>query len=154
MSEDRTRDLPDTRSFEGHLFARLDAIAARFDGIEARFDGMEARLNEIEARFEARLRAIEARFDAVDARFDAVDERLNDLDNRVKAVEAKALDTKPIWENALAEIFAVKHIVEEVKDRVENIERKFDVLTLDMMQLRGDQRRVEKRLDALESRPQ
>ena len=83
------------------------------------------------------------------------------LDTRVQALEAKALDTKPIWENALTEIFevkqsveAVKQGVEEVKGRVENIERKFDVLTLDMMQLRGDQRRVEKRMDALESPPQ
>jgi hypothetical protein len=77
---------------------------------------------------------MEARFDA---RFDA-------LDSRVQALESKSLDTKPIWERALAEIL-------NIKERVENIERKFDVLTLDMMQLRGDQRRVEKRMDALES---
>lgn len=92
-----------------------------------------------------------ARFDAVDARFDAMetrfDRRFDGLDARVQALEARALDTKPIWERALAEIL-------EVKERVENIERKFDVLTLDMMQLRGDQRRVEKRMDALESPPQ
>jgi chromosome segregation ATPase len=133
MSEDRTRELPDSRPFEERLFARLDSIEARFEAMEARFD----------------------------RRFDA-------LDSRVHALEAKALDTKPIWENALAEIFEVKQSVEavkqgveevkqsveEVKGRVENIERKFDVLILDMMQLRGDQRRVEKRMDALESPPQ
>ena len=119
MSEERTRDLPDSRSFEERVFARFDAIDARFDAMEARFE----------------------------ARFDAMDARLDGLDIRVQALEARALDTKPIWERALAEIL-------EVKERVENIERKFDVLTLDMMQLRGDQRRVEKRMDALESRPQ
>jgi chromosome segregation ATPase len=108
MSEDRTRDLPDNRSFEARVFAR-------FDGIDA----------------------------------------------RVQSLEARALDTKPIWERALAEILEVKQGVaevkqgvEEVKGRVENIERKFDVLALDMMQLRGDQRRVEKRMEGLESRPQ
>jgi chromosome segregation ATPase len=106
MSEDRTRDLPDNRSFEARVFAR-------FDGMEGRFDS---------------------------------------LDTRVQALEARALDTKPIWERALAEILEVKQGVAEVKERVENVERKFDVLALDMMQLRGDQRRVEKRTDALESR--
>ncbi len=119
MSEERTRDLSDNRSFEERVFARFDSIDARFGTVDAQFDAMEARF---------------------DARFDA-------LDSRVQALESKSLDTKPIWERALAEIL-------NIKERVENIERKFDVLTLDMMQLRGDQRRVEKRMDALESRPQ
>jgi tetrahydromethanopterin S-methyltransferase subunit G len=108
MSEERTRDLADNRSFEERVFAR---------------------------------------FDAMESRFDAVDLRLDRFDIRLHALEARTLDTKPIWERALAEIL-------NVKERVESIERKFDVLTLDMMQLRGDQRRVEKRMDALESRPQ
>ena len=125
MSEDRTRELPDSRSFEERLFARLDAIDARFDAIDARFEAIDARLKAMEARF--------------DARFDS-------LDSRVQALEARRLDTKPIWERALAEIL-------NVKDRVENIERKFDLLTIDMMQLRGDQRRLGSLFDALSSKP-
>jgi tetrahydromethanopterin S-methyltransferase subunit G len=129
MSEERTRDLPDNRSFEERVFARFDAMEARF---EARFDAIDARSNAMEARFESR--------------FNAIDKRLDNLDSRVQALEAKALDTKPIWERALAEILAVK-------ERVLSIERKFDVLTLDMMQLRGDQRGLNARMDALESKP-
>jgi chromosome segregation ATPase len=151
MSEERTRDLPDSRSFEERLFARFDRMETRFDRMETRFDEMETRFDEMETRFEAR-------FQTVDVRFDAVDARLDGLDHRVQALEAKALDTKPIWERALAEIVGVKQVVEEVKQslaevkgRVENIERKFELLIIDMMQLRGDQRRVEKRMDAVES---
>ena len=96
-----------------------------------------------EERVFARFDAMEARFDA---RFSAIEKRLDNLDSRVQALEAKALDTKPIWERALAEILAVK-------ERVESIERKLDVLTLDMMQLRGDQRGLHARMDALESKP-
>jgi chromosome segregation ATPase len=134
MSEDRTRDLPDNRSFEERVFAR-------FDGMEARFDAMEARLA-----------AMDVRFDTMEARFDAVDARLAGLDTRVQVLEAKAYDTKPIWERALAEILQVKQVVAEVKERVENVERKFNVLIQDMMQLRGDQRRVEDQFDALKSK--
>ena len=119
MSEETTRDLSDNRSFEEQVFARFDAMDARFDSMEARFDSMEARF----------------------------DKRFDGLDIRVQALEARSLDTKPIWERALTEIL-------EVKQRVESIERKFDVLALDMMQLRGDQRGIGKRMDALESRPQ
>ena len=120
MSEDRTRELSDNRSFEERVFARFDSIDARFATVDTRFDAM-------------------------DTRFDAVDARLAGLDTRVQALEAKAYDTKPIWERALAEIL-------NVKERLENIERKFDVLIQDMMQLRGDQCRVEDQFDALKSK--
>jgi chromosome segregation ATPase len=101
MSEDRTREPSDNRSFEERVFAR--------------FDG---------------------------------------LDTRVQALEARALDTKPIWERALAEILELKQGVGEVKEGVEDIKRKIDLLSLDIVQVRADQRRVDKRMDALESRSQ
>ncbi|MGZ8843172.1 MAG: hypothetical protein ACXW18_05885 [Pyrinomonadaceae bacterium] len=126
MSEERTRELPNRSSFEERVFAR--------------FDAMDARLSTMETRFEARFNAIEKRLDGIDIRLDG-------LDGRVKALEAKALDTKPIWERALAEIF-------EVKAGVEDLNRKFDVLTQDVMQVRADQRRVNKRMDELELRVQ
>jgi DNA repair exonuclease SbcCD ATPase subunit len=113
MSEDRTREFPNNRSFEERVFVRFDAM---------------------EARFESRFSAMEARFDS---RFDA-------LDSRVQALETKALDTKPIWERALAEIL-------EVKQGVQDLNRKIDVLNQDVLQVRADQRGVGKRMDALES---
>ena len=112
------------------MFARFDAMEARFD---ARFQAIDVRFDVLEARFESR--------------FDAVDVRLDGLDGRVQALEAKALDTKPIWERALAEIL-------EVRKGVEDLNRKIDVLGLDVLQVRADQRRVEKRMGDLESRVQ
>lgn len=94
MSAERTRNLPDTRSFEERVFARLDAIDARFDIMEARFQ----------------------------ARFDAVDARLECLDVRVQALEASALDTKPIWERALMAIAEVSE-GEDIKRRFEIVSR-------------------------------
>jgi len=148
MSEDRTRDLPDNRSFEERVFARFDATDSRFDAMDSRFDGIDERFGATNARFdalEARFDTMEARFDTMEARFDAVDARLAALDTRVQVLEAKAYDTKPIWERALAELL-------NVKERVENIERKFNVLIQDMMQLRGDQSRLEDQFDALKSK--
>ncbi len=77
-----------------------------------------------------------------EARFDRVEARLDGLDNRAQALEARALDTKPIWERALTEIL-------EVKKGVEDLNRKIDVLNQDVLQVRADQRRVEKRMDGL-----
>ena len=133
MGDELTRELPDGRSFEERVFARFDAIEI---GFNTRFDAIDARFTSMDARF-----------DVMDARFDTVDVRLDGLDSRVQALEAKALDTKPIWERALAEIL-------EVRKGVEDLNRKIDVLNQDVLQVRADQRRVEKRMDHLETRVQ
>ncbi|SRR5258708_35760728 len=139
MSEETTRDLSDKRSFEERVFARFDAIDARLGTVDARFDTMESRFDALESRFDA----LEAR---VESRFNAVDARIDRLEIRLQALESKALDTKPIWEQALVEIV-------EVKESIYGIKRKFEIVTEDLMQVRADQRRVEKRMDTLESRP-
>lgn len=129
MSEENTRELRDYTSFEDRVFARFDAMERRFDGVYARFEAMERR------------------FDGMDARFDAVNARFDGLDGRVQVLESKALDTKPIWERALAEIV-------EVKESIYDIKRKFEIVIEDLLQVRVDQRRVEKRMGTLEARPQ
>ena len=123
MNEERRRDLQDNRSFEERVFARFDTIDARFDAMETWFD---------------------VRFSSIDARLDRVEARLDGIDIRVHALETRALDTKPIWERTLTEIL-------EVKKGVEDLNRKIDVLNQDVLQVRADQRRVEKRMDVLET---
>jgi hypothetical protein len=108
MTEARTPNLSDTRSFEERVFAR--------------FDTMEARL---------------------EARFNTVDTRLDVLDTRVQALEARALDTKPIWERTLAAIVEVKE--------GEGIKRKFEIVSHGTIQSASRQARVERRMNALES---
>jgi hypothetical protein len=93
-----------------------------------------------EERVFARLDSLDARFDGMDARFDRVETRLDSLDLRVQALESRAVDNKPIWERALAEIL-------EVKKGVEDLNRKIDILN----QVRADQRLLHKHMDALES---
>jgi len=82
-----------------------------------------------------------ARLDSIDARLDSVDSRLEALELQA---ERRAIETKPIWERALAEIM-------EVKRGLENVERKIDVLSRDIVQVRADQVRVDDRLTSLES---
>jgi hypothetical protein len=77
------------------------------------------------------------------ARFDSIDARLQTLNTQA---ERCALETKPIWERALAEIL-------EVRESVANVERKIDVLSRDIVQVRADQTRVENRIEKLECSP-
>ena len=102
MSEETTQNMPEGRSFEERVFARLDSI----------------------------------------------DARLQSLENQG---EQRALETKPLWERALAEILEVKERLGALEQASNQIVRKIDVLGRDMLTLRADQTEVENRLDKLES---
>src|SRR5919198_3379058 len=94
-----------------------------------------------EERVFARLDSIDTRLDTMDGRLDSVDTRLQNLESQA---ERRALETKPVWERALAEIL-------EVKQGLENVERKIDVLSRDIVQVRADQVGADRRLTRLES---
>jgi hypothetical protein len=89
------------------------------------------------------------------ARFDALDARLQKLESEA---ERRALETKPIWERALAEILEVQQGLNEFRSAVDvalrDLSRKIGVLGNDMIQLRADQAHAENRLDNLESKSQ
>jgi len=86
-------------------------------------------------------------------RFDALDARLQRLEGEA---ERRAVETKPIWERALAEILEVRQGLNEfrgeVNDSLRDLSRKIGVLGSDMIQLRADQAHAEGRLDNLESK--
>lgn len=146
MSDDITKQLSDPKSFEERVFARLDALADLFNQtafqLNQRLDHVDQRLDRVDERLDR----MDGRLDRMDQRFDAVDARLNDIEQRLEKLEQKAYDTKPIWERALAEILALGV-------KLDSIERKVNVLGLDMLSLRADQTRLEDRLDRLESKP-
>ena len=82
------------------------------------------------------------------ARFDAMDGRFNNIDVRLERLEAKQYDTKPMWERTLTEIAELRT---EAGERFDSIERKLGLLYSDIINLRADQLRDERRVDKLEA---
>ena len=123
MSEENTQNMPDWRSFEERVFARFDAMDKRFDAMDKRFDGVDRRL------------------DGLDARVQKLEEES----------ERRAVETKPIWERALAEILAVQQRLDKVEEALKDLSRKIEVHSIDMVQLRANMRDHASRLDHLES---
>jgi chromosome segregation ATPase len=103
----------------------LRLILVRLDSINTRLDRMDERL------------------DRIDERLDNMDGRLDNMDGRLEKLEARAYDTKPIWERALAEII-------EIGKRLESLDRRFSVLTDDVIHTRADVRRLGDRIADLE----
>ena len=77
------------------------------------------------------------------ARFDVLDSNLRSLDARLQILEARAYDTKPIWEQALKEILETRRELSKRLDRIEAIAH----------ETRADLRDAEDRIDKLESKP-
>lgn len=117
-----------------------------------------------------------ARFDAIDAGLRDLNARVERLEGRVESLEAqserRAVETKPIWERALAEIAALsqrfdtlerkvdalevkidelREEVSVISRKVDSIEHNLEVVAIDMLGLRGKQRSLEVRMDKLDS---
>jgi chromosome segregation ATPase len=149
MSTDTTQNLPNGPSFEERVFARFDALDAHIASMLERQERMEARQERMEARqeiVEARLDRMEARLERMEARLDRMEARLDEMDRRLQVLEEKAYDTKPIWERAVAEIL-------ELREDVHTLDRKFNIVTRDLITLRAEQTRLEDRMDKIESKP-
>lgn len=69
--------------------------------------------------------------------------RFDDLDARLQTLEARAYDTKPIWEQALKEILETRRELSKRLDRIEAI----------VHETRADLRDAEDRIEKLESKP-
>jgi chromosome segregation ATPase len=136
MSEDRTGETRDTRSFEERMFARFDLVDDRFERIEGRLSNVDIRIGKLEERqydtkpiWERALVAIEQVREAVDeirTQLALTNSRLDTIDARFDKQETDA------------------------DNNVRGLERKLDVLNKNILDLRADQRYVDSRLEKIE----
>jgi hypothetical protein len=67
-----------------------------------------------------------------------VDMKLDLILARLAALEAKAFDTRPIWERALAEILEVKETLARFGRRQANQDSKLDNFIQDIIEMKRD----------------
>jgi hypothetical protein len=169
MSEDRTGETRDSRSFEERVFAKFDQLDERFgrelSDVTIRIGKLEERqfdtkpiweralaaIVEIHDELKAinsRLNGIDQRFDAIDKRFDAIDQRFDVIDQRFEGIDHRF----GVMDKSFAAIdarFDKQDI--DAEDNFRGLERKLDVLNKDILELRADQRYVDSRLEKIES---
>ena len=127
MSDNPTRETPDSRSFEERVFARFDALDARMGRFESRME-----------RFETRLDSLEKKVDGLGSRLSSLENKVVVLDGRMTALEekvdARLRETRPIWEGVLARL-------DGIEAELARMNRQFRSFVADIFQLRV---RVEK----------
>lgn len=127
MSDNPTRETPDSRSFEERVFARFDALDARMD--------------RFEVRIEAKLDALDARISRVEVKVDALDGRLTTLEERV---DSRLRETRPIWEGMQTDLTKVQGDIKEVKYTLKAMHK-------GLLRVHTEQEELEDRVEKLES---
>ena len=102
------------------------------------------------------LRGIHARFDSIDGRLDTLDGRLTALEDKV---DRRLQETRPIWEQVLTKLNGLETKVDgietEMRRGFRKLERQMGQLAVDVIEVRGYQNDLEKRVDEIEDeRPQ
>ena len=88
-----------------------------------------------------------ARFDSLDARFDSLDKRVEALETQGKN---RALDTKPIWERALAEIGGLSTQLRELKSELGDVKFELSEVKKELGEVKKELNEVKDRVTALE----
>ena len=127
MSDNPTRETPDSRSFEERVFARFDALDTRMDRLDGRMDRVESRLGSVENKVDG----LAVRLSSLDNKVVVLDGRLTTLEDKV---DSRLRETRPIWEGVLARLTAIE-------SELSTLNRQFNSIILDFFRLRV---RVEK----------
>jgi tetrahydromethanopterin S-methyltransferase subunit G len=107
------------------------------------------------------LKLILSRLDSIDSRLDTVEAQLKIVDHRLVTLEDKVdrrlQETRPIWEQVLARLDGLENGVHNLETETRNgfrkLERQVGLLAQDVLEVRADQRDLERRVDKVESEP-
>jgi ubiquinone biosynthesis protein UbiJ len=106
------------------------------------------------------VRLILSRLDSIDSRLDNLETRLSTLEDKV---DRRLQETRPIWEQVLVRLDGVEGQLvsfggrldgfeEELRSSLRRFDRQVGLLVEDVMQVRADQRDLDRRMDKLESK--
>ena len=144
MSEDKTKEMNGSKSFEERVFERFERIEGRLVNVEIKISKLEERQYDTKpiweqvlaaiAEINSRLASMDARFDAMDGRFDAMDARFEAIDARFDRVDSRfdKLET-------------------DMDDGFRRVARKMEVLNDSFLEMQADQRYLDRRLEKIEA---
>lgn len=104
--------------------------------------------NDNLSRVLTRLDSIDNHLVTLDGKVDSIDTRLTTLEEKV---DRRLMEARPIWEQVLARLDGLE---EKLDSGLRRFERQVRLLLDDVMDVRGDNRDLEKRMDKLELKQQ
>jgi hypothetical protein len=119
MSEETTKNFDGEETFEARVLAEMAALRSI---VESRFAALEGQTAAGFVSVNSRLTSVEGRVSAFESKVEALDQK----------VDARLQDTRPIWESVLS--------------RLKVIDKKFDIHSHDMLELRAEMELIKQRV--------
>jgi len=165
MSEDKTKEMNDSKSFEERVFERFERIEGRLVNVEIKISKLEARQYDTKPIWEqalaaigeinSRLGAIETRLDSVDGRLGAIETRLDSVDGRLGAIETRLDSVDGRIDSMDARFDRVDarfdKLETDMDDGFRRVAHKLEVLNDSFFEMQADQRYLERRLEKIEA---
>jgi len=130
MSEETTQNLPQDNL--GLILVRLDSIDSRLGNLESRMSNVENRLSNVENRLSTLEEKVDRRLQETRPIWEQVLVRLDGVESRVQALEGE-----------------VTGLRDEVRAGFRRFERAVVAMSTQILEVGGDQRYLEKRMDEL-----
>ena len=177
MSEDKTAETKDSRSFEERVFARFDVVEGRLSNVEIRIGKLEDRQYDTKPIWEQALAAIAETNQQMREGFAETNQRIAETNQRMREGFAETNqridETNQRMREGFDEIRAQLGVIvarldamdekfkgiderfdsldKDLDNNFRGVERKIDVLNRNILELRADQRYVDSRLEKIES---
>ena len=169
MSEDRTGETKDSRSFEERVFTRFDLLDERFgrelSDVTIRIGKLEERQFDTKPIWERalaaiveihdELKAINSRLNGMDQRFDAIDHRFEGIDQRFDAIDHRfqGIDQRFDVMNKSFAVIDARFDKQDIdaEDNFRSIGLKLDVFNDNLLELRANHRYFERKLAKIEA---
>ena len=133
MSEEKTKDLDQSRSFEDRVFARFDAIESFLRSLNARVEVLESKTYDTKPIWERALKEIVDLGEKVNQTERAIKEELGQTERKLKE---ELTETK-----------------RELKELKREVTKRLDQIQAVQLSNRADIRDIEDRLEKVESTP-
>lgn len=153
MSDEKTNDLNEPRSFEERVFLRFDAMDARFNAMDTRFERIETQLDSLDSRVEK----LEAKQYDTKPVWEQALAAIADANVRMEhGFEQLRTELRSDFQTGVDGLHTemkseFSSLRSEMDHSLHGVERKIDVLNQYILQVQADQRYVDRRLQEIES---
>src|SRR5438045_3035085 len=155
MSEEKTKDLDQSRSFEDRVFARFDAIESFLGNLNARVEVLESKTYDTKPIWERALKEILDLGEKLNQTKSEIKEELGQTEHKLREelgqTERKLREAISQTEDRLKE--ELTETKRELKELKREVTKRLDQIQAVQLSNRADIRDIEDRLEKVESTP-
>ena len=156
MNEERTKDLPNQKSFEERVFARFDAFDARFDTVDTRLEKLESRAYDTKPIWEralAKIMDMDLEVGEIKTKVGVIGTKVTVIETKVALIETDVAVLKTDVADMKTGYVSVRNELTDVRRELRHdIKDTLNLILKFLLEDRDDIRDVEDKIRQLETK--